>query len=405
MVSHLPDQEGRPGPSQSIEAVLHAARSAFQNRPDNRGDIGTLLELYGSIISLCARAQRIRAILAARSSPPPISTTGRPGGHPGGLYGRAGRLRGLLHRDGRRRDRRPAFTEDEVGSDDLLLDDLRPDEVRQFDGFHQELQVFGRCLTEVDIAAIDLYFPGLENDLLHATHRDIGWMRAYTEHIAPKYGLADRELPAVLTQFLDRYETEPHVGQTLLSEIHSDYESWRTVYFFDESYSIPTQVSVTAMLRIIELLEACRAEIRGIVQENWGFRDLLDRRSAQKGGIYVGEIEYNVSGSQVGAIGPGAHVHDVTFQQQVHSEVTGIDAAVLAEQLERLQAELAKQASERDHYAALVAVSDAAADAREGKTGNAIAKLATVGRWVADIATNIGVSVAAEAIKRATGLD
>lgn len=118
----------------------------------------------------------------------------------------------------------------------------------------------------------------------------------------------------------------------------------------------------------------------------------------------MGEIQYNISGSQVGAVGPGAHVHDVAFQQQVASAVGGIDAGVLATELQRLQEELAKTASEREHFAALVAVSDAAADAREGKTASAIAKLAGIGRWVADTASKIGVSVAADAIKRAAGL-
>jgi hypothetical protein len=352
--------------SQSLEAVLHDVRSAFRKQPDNRANVGALLDLYGSIISLCARAQRIRAILAARSSSPQGGTA--------------------------------TFAD----SDELALDDLRLDEVQEFDGFYQELLTFGRCLTAVNFAAIDIYFPGLRDDLLQVTGVDLGFSDAYVNRIAPKYGLANRELPTVLVQVLDRYSpyTGPReIGAELISEFGSppggDYYAWG---------DIPTQVSVANLQRIIKLLEECRTLIRGIVQDNWKFRDLLDRRQEHEGGIYVGEIEYNVSGSQVGAVGPGAHVHNVSFQQQVHSADSDINASVLATQLETLQAELAKQASERDHYAALVAVSDAAADAREGKTASAVAKLAVVGRWVADIASKIGVSVAAEAIKQATGL-
>ena len=52
----------------------------------------------------------------------------------------------------------------------------------------------------------------------------------------------------------------------------------------------------------------------------------------------------------------------------------------------------------------MVAVSDAAAEARQGMVAAAMAKLATVGRWTADIASAVGVTIAVEAIKRATGL-
>jgi hypothetical protein len=361
--------------SQSLEVVLRDVRSAFQKRSDNRADVSVLLELYGSIISLCARAQRIRAILPARSS--------------ASLNDAA------------------MLTENGDESDELELGNLCSDEIREFDGFCQEILVFGRCLTEVNLAAIDIYFPGLRDDLLRLAHEDVAFRYMYVREIAPlKYGFADREPPTVLIEFLDRYKGwgPTSVGRQLMLQFDSEAAESLRKDGYDKYRDMPARVSIAGVLRIIELLEACRAAIRNIVRENWGFRDLLDRQPAREGGIYVAGIEYNVSGSQVGAVGPGAHVHDVTFQQQVHDVVTGIDATVLAEQLERLQAELAKQASERDHYAALVAVSDAAADAREGKTASAIARLAAAGRWVADIASNIGVSVAAEAIKRATGL-
>jgi hypothetical protein len=355
-----------PSASQSLEAVLRDVRSAFQRQSGSRADVSVLLELYGSIISLCARAQRIRAIVAARSSPPQSGNA--------------------------------SATEEGADSDEFMSSDLSSDEVRQFDGFNEELRIFGECLTAVNLAAIDIYFPGLREDLLNVTGRDLYFSQVYVDRLAPKYGLADRELPAVLVQVLDRYNGDAgpeNICEQLIPVLGSGPYEHR---------GIRAQVSVSGVVRIIELLQACRDEIRNIVRENCEFRDLLDRRAEHEGGIYVGEIEYNISGSQVGAAGPGAHVHNVSFQQQASSAVADIDAPVLTEQLERLLAELVRQATERDHYAALVAVSDAAADAREGKTANAIAKLATVGRWVADIASKIGVSIASEAIKRATGL-
>jgi hypothetical protein len=357
----LPGRGNQPA-SQSLGEVVHDIQSAFHNRPDNRADVGALLELYGSITSLCARSERIRTVLVARSNGP-------------------------------------------QSNGELVLDDLRPEEVHEFQGFYRELLEFGRCLTEVNLAAIDIYFPGLRDDLLHAACSDMEFSDIYVEYIAPKYGLADRELPSTLVQVLDRHRSRAHPinpGGQLMLEFDSNVESNDPDrYYYPKT---PTQISIPAMLHITELLEACRGTIRSIVRENWDFRDLLDRGPMREGGIYVAKAEYNVSGSQVGAIGPGAHVHDVTFNQQVASIAAGIDAVVLAEQLERLQAELAKQASERDHYVALIAVSDAAADARQGRTSDALSKLAAVGRWVSDIASKIGVTVAVEAINRATGL-
>lgn len=377
MVDFRPPGQSCQPVSQSLEAVLRDVRSAFQGQSDNRAYAASLLELYGSIISLCARAQRIRTILE-------VQRTSLQSGM------------GVMSEGG-------------ATSDELTLGSLRPYEVRQFDGFHEELLTFGRCLSAVNLAAIDIYFPGLKDDLLKVTGHDYDFSYAYVKDIAPKYGLDNRELPAVLVQILDRYSGDSgpeNVGGQLMLEFGSNTERlWPTADGrFYEMSDIPTQVSTTAVLRIIELLEGCRIAIRDIVQENWKFRDLLDQRPADYGGIYVGEVEYNVSGSQVGAVGAGAHVHDVTFQQHVQSSVTGIDAGVLADQLESLLAELARRATERDHYAALVAVSDAAADAREGRTPEAVSRLSALGRWAADIASSIGLSVAVDAIKRATGL-
>jgi hypothetical protein len=355
----LPGQGNQPA-SQSLGDVLHDIRSVFHHRHGKRPDVGALLELYGSITSLCARSQRIHTILAARSPEP-------------------------------------------QSSGELALDDLRPEEVRQFDGFYRELLEFGQCLTEVNLAVIDIYFPGLRHDLVNTTIGDMEFSYFYVNFLAPRYGIADRKLPSALAQFLDRYSHyggPGNPGEQLMQEFDSNAKSNDRNASFYRYRETPTQVSIPAMLHIIELLEACRGTIRSIVYENWDFRELLDRGSVYEGGIYVAKAEYNVSGSQVGAIGPGAHVHDITFNQQA----AGIDAVVLAEQLERLQAELAKHACERDHYVALVAVSDAAADARQGKTSDAVSKLAAVGRWVVDIASKIGVTVAVEAINRATGL-
>jgi hypothetical protein len=126
--------------------------------------------------------------------------------------------------------------------------------------------------------------------------------------------------------------------------------------------------------------------------------------NVEEGGFHVTENRYNVHNSQVGAVGPNAHVHDVEFQQRLEARSRSIDLAILSQQLDQLKVELTQHAKERDHYAAVVAVSDAAQDAREGKGAEALTKLAGAGKWALEFATKIGTSVAADAIKSALGL-
>jgi len=113
---------------------------------------------------------------------------------------------------------------------------------------------------------------------------------------------------------------------------------------------------------------------------------------------------YNITHSQVGAVGPNTSVSNSSLSQQVAQYAETIDAKALAADLALLQVELQKRASERDHYAGLVAVSDAAADAKEGKIAGAVSKLAAAGKWALGVATSIGTTVAAGAIKHAMGL-
>jgi hypothetical protein len=49
-------------------------------------------------------------------------------------------------------------------------------------------------------------------------------------------------------------------------------------------------------------------------------------------------------------------------------------------------------------------ISDAAVDAKVGDRVGALGKLAAAGKWAVDVATKIGVSVAADAIKVVIGL-
>ncbi len=356
----------RPSTSDTLFAVLEDVKSTFRGKSHNQTDISALLSLYGSITTLCARSKRINAILGAKNQ--------------------------------------------RMSQSAVSLDALTPGEAEQFSRFFEELLEFGNCLNAVSFAVIDIYFPGLRNDLLAAIGRDMVFSHVYTKTIAPKYKLGHKQLPASLVQILDKFNGDwgpENIGGHLMLEFGVAPEGGTRDGIFYSQRDIPRAVLAESLSNVVGLLERCRSQIREIVKENWDFRDLMDNgRDAilVEGGIHMAKNEYNVSNSQTGAIGPNAHVHDVAFQQRLEKESQAFDLKVLSSQLEQLQTELAKHATERDHYAALVAVSDAAASAREGKGGDALSKLKAAGKWALDFATKTGVTVAADAIKQALGI-
>jgi hypothetical protein len=370
---YIADSTEGPPASQSLGSVLDDVRTAFQRPNAGPTYIVSLLNLYGSITSLTARGKRIRSILdrsATDANGADSPTTATPAG--------------------------------KAADQQLVLETLSPAELREFDGFHNELIEFGAHLTKVNLAAVDIYYPGLRSDLLDVTGADVYFDVVYTEHIAPKHGLRKRKVPPTLATLLDQYSGDwgaQNVGGELLWEYGFLTPEQQAASTWDRP-DTPTVVSRSDMVRILDLLAACNETIGSIVRENWQFSDLL--RPAHEG-IHVEMSEYNITGSQVGAVGPGARAHDMTFQQ-TNIDDSDIDAATLAAELDQLREELARTASERDQYADLVAVSDAAAEAREGRTAEALKKLTAVGKWALDVATKIGVTVATEALKRATGL-
>jgi hypothetical protein len=83
------------------------------------------------------------------------------------------------------------------------------------------------------------------------------------------------------------------------------------------------------------------------------------------------------------------------------------DLAQLATEFEALRGELAKRAREPEEFVAIGTVSQAEIAAKAGdssKVGSTLSSLKEGGRWVLDVAKEIGVSLAAEALKAYIGL-
>ncbi len=111
---------------------------------------------------------------------------------------------------------------------------------------------------------------------------------------------------------------------------------------------------------------------------------------------------YNIG--QAGAVGPGAHAHDISFQQIWNDSKGHIDVSQLANELNGLRNSLSQEASEPEHYIAIGEVAAAEKAAREKNGPKALEHLRKGGAWVWDVATKIGIGVATYAAKTALGI-
>ena len=97
-------------------------------------------------------------------------------------------------------------------------------------------------------------------------------------------------------------------------------------------------------------------------------------------------------------------MHDITFNQVWQEVGAEIDLPALANELEILIPELRRRASEASHDKAVLVVGKAAEAAKQGHGPQVLQYLQASGKWVFNVATDIGVRVAAEVINKALQL-
>ncbi|MEN3332970.1 MAG: hypothetical protein V7641_2335 [Blastocatellia bacterium] len=118
-------------------------------------------------------------------------------------------------------------------------------------------------------------------------------------------------------------------------------------------------------------------------------------------GGFMGD-KFEISG-QVGAVGPNAHAHDMTFNQIWNQLQGSIDLPKLADELSRLRQEMKKKAIEPEHDMAVSEIAKAEISAKAGEGSKTLEYLKSAGKWALDIATKIGTSLAVEALKKSLG--
>lgn len=144
-----------------------------------------------------------------------------------------------------------------------------------------------------------------------------------------------------------------------------------------------------------------------------GFLELTADRAAlsqqariliNRGGIRMSQDKINVSGGQVGAIGHGAHAHDMTFQQVWNQSASQIDLAALVEELETLRQALKVAAKTAEEDASVGEVAAAETAAKKGDGPSTLERLKNAGEWVLKVAVQKGLDVAATAIRTGLGV-
>jgi hypothetical protein len=108
---------------------------------------------------------------------------------------------------------------------------------------------------------------------------------------------------------------------------------------------------------------------------------------------------FNISGGPVNVA-----AGDVNWQQSWNQIEPEVNLSDLAAELSRLRDELAAGPSSQDHERAVAEVEAAVEAARSGNGPRVLALLSRAGKWVLNVATQIGVPVATAALKQALGV-
>lgn len=122
--------------------------------------------------------------------------------------------------------------------------------------------------------------------------------------------------------------------------------------------------------------------------------------------INIGEVHVGdkYTAGQAGAMGPGAHATNMTFQQIWNQFGQGINLEALSSELEKLRAAMKADSTTPEHEVALAEVAKAQQAAQKKDGPGIIRHLKAAGKWAFDVSTKIGTALATVALKAALGM-
>jgi hypothetical protein len=325
-------------------------------------------------------------------------------------------------------DQLTSMTSTVVGDTSIAPPDLRT--VLRF--ISKVVQVADQAFQDVYLVLMDVQFlrqddlstdhlieveRALASLMARSRYRDAEEICSRLHHLAEEYSrtiqpivvnVANEEEWFLVFRLLDEYE-----GKIIYMVREAVYELEQMVHGLRPVISSSDLLAVTQAAReramdvrsALLRLEELRNQILGLSGEP-GLMALIsssDRDRAAKvtvRSIRIGDT-YNARG--VGAVGPSANASNFTINQ-TWQNLQNHDTRLLARDLVLLRAELKKQAVDAEQDITVAGVAAAQLAAQKGDGPAAISHLARVGKWALDVATSIGATVAAAAIKAAMGI-
>lgn len=149
----------------------------------------------------------------------------------------------------------------------------------------------------------------------------------------------------------------------------------------------------------VSVLKHCAAIARGKA-------GLPSANDDKKSNFYLGNVHIGdkYSAKQAGAIGLGAHAHDMTLIQNQNTSINDLDLTTLASELSDLLDEMRTNASAPEHEAEIGNIAAATRAAIDGDEVTTLKYLKMAGEWTLNVGQKIGVGVAIAAIKSSLGL-
>lgn len=195
-------------------------------------------------------------------------------------------------------------------------------------------------------------------------------------------------------------------------------------YSYDHSIPIEFQPRIIETEDLISLKKRIDTEMKLYEEDIFGIEDKkklktyidgLLKVSSDEGkypkwahNFFVSELsmgnEYNIIDSQVGNIGPNAHVHDISFSQIWNETKDHVDLNKLAEELEILRLKLKDEAKTPENDISIGNVAGAESSARNGNGPKAYEYLQKAGKWALDVACKISIPVTIEVLKKLIGV-
>jgi len=107
--------------------------------------------------------------------------------------------------------------------------------------------------------------------------------------------------------------------------------------------------------------------------------------------------------NQAGAVGPHSKAENTNFIGNAGEVLSDVDLRVLVTELASLRERMLPEAKDAARLHSLTALAEAEEAAKSGDKSALLSKLKAAGDWALDVATKIGVTVAAKAIEVAIG--